>query len=90
MEHKPSFFGEGLSVKGKFSRKDGKFEKKNGKYQYKSCGGNAPAIRCYHCKKEVHTRKIYSDRLKSYDDIKDNGNAVIVQDDCESSDVLVV
>lgn len=30
------------------------------------------------------------DRLKSYGDDKDNGNATIVQDDCESSDVLVV
>lgn len=57
-ENKPSSIGEGLSIKGKFSKKDGKLKKKKkGKVQQKSYGGDAPTIRCYHCKKECHTRK---------------------------------
>lgn len=32
-EHKPSSVGEGLSVKGKFLKKDGSFEEKKGKVQ---------------------------------------------------------
>lgn len=31
-EHKPSSVGEGLSVKGKFLKKDGRFEKKKGEF----------------------------------------------------------
>src|SRR4051812_33314517 len=89
-DHKPSSVGEELSVKGKFSKKDSKFEKKKGKGPKKSYDGDAPAIRCYHCKKEGHTRKVCPNTLKSYGDGKDNGNETIVQDDYESSDVLVV
>src|SRR3954471_23054695 len=87
-EHKPSTVGEGLAVKGKFLRKNGKFDKK-GKSQSKSYSDEASGIRCYHCKKEGHTRKVCPERLK-YHGGKDNGNASIVQDDFESSDVLVV
>lgn len=64
--------------------------KNTGKDQRKSYSGNAFSIRCYHCKKEGRIRKVCPDRLKSYGDGKDNGNVTIVQDDYESSDVLVV
>ena len=81
-EHKPSSVGEGLSVKGKFLKKDGRFEKKKGKVLHNSYGGNAPTIMCYHCKKEGHTRKVCHDRLNNHGG-KDNGNAAIVQDGYE-------
>ena len=81
-EHKPSTVGEGLAVKGKF-------DKRKGKNQSKSYSGDASGIRCYHCKKVGHTRKVCPERLKDHGG-KDNGNAAIVQDDFESSDVLVV
>src|SRR4051812_42912307 len=55
----------------------------------KSYSGEASGIRYYHCKKEGHTRKVFLERLKDHGG-KDNGNASIVQDDFESSDVLVV
>lgn len=64
------------------------FEKKKGKVLQKYYGGNASTISCYHSKKEGHTRKMCLDRLKSYGDSKNN--ATIVQDDYESSDVVVV
>lgn len=89
-EKKPSSVGEGLSIKGKFSKKYGKFEKKKGKIQQKSYGGDASAIRCYHCKKEGHTIKVCPERLKNYGERKDNGNATIIHDGYESSDFLIV
>lgn len=73
----PSFIGEGLFVKGKFSKKDRRFEKKKCKGQQKSYGGDAPTIRCYHCKKEGHTRKVCHERLNNHEG-KDNGNTNIV------------
>ena len=88
-EHKPSTVGKGLAVKGKFLRKDGKFDKKKGKSQQKSYSGETSGIRCYHCKKEGHTRKVCPERQKILGG-KDNGDAAIAQDDFESSDVLVV
>lgn len=88
-EQKPSSVGEGFSVKGKFLKKYGKFEKKNGKGQYKSYGGDALGIMCYHCKKEGHTRKVCPDRMNNHGG-KDSGDETIVQDDYESSYVLVV
>lgn len=79
-----------MPIKGKFTKKDGKFGKKKDKDQHKSYGGNASATRCYHYKKEGYTRKVYNDRMKIYNDSKDNGNVAIVQDDYESSEVLEV
>ena len=52
--------------------------------------GDALDIRCYHCKKEGHTRNMCPDRSNDYGEIKDNGNATIFQDGYESFDVLVV
>src|SRR4051812_43105049 len=89
MEHKPSFFCEGLFVMGKFSKKDGKFEKKKGKCQHKSYGGDTSAIRCYHYKKKDQTGKVFYDRQNNHG-VKHNCNAIIVQVDFESYDVLVV
>ena len=89
-EHKTSYVGKGLSVKGKFPKKDGRFEKKKkGKVLQNLYGGNASAIRCYHCKKKGHTREVCHDRLNNHGG-KDKGNATIVQDDYELFDVLVV
>lgn len=88
-EHKRSSVGEGLSVKRKVFRKYGKFEKKKGKGQHKSYGGDAHRIRCYHYKNEGHTRKVFPKGMNNHGG-KDNGNATIVQDHFESSDVLVV
>ena len=70
-------------------KKDGWFEKKKGEVLHNYHGGNVPTIRCYHRKKEGHTRKACHDRLYKYGG-KDNYNATIMQDDYESSDVLVV
>src|SRR4051812_18888823 len=78
-EHKTLTVGEGLAVKGKFLRKDGKSNKKKDKSQQKSYSGEASDIRCYHCKKEGHTRKVCPEHLKDHGG-KDNGNASIVQD----------
>lgn len=88
-ENKPSSVGEGLFVQGKFLKKDGRFEKKNSKGQHKSYGGDAHEIRCYHCKNEGHIKKVCPERLKDHGG-KDNENSTIVQDDFESSDVVVV
>ena len=88
-EHKSSFVGEGFSIKRKFSKKDDRFERKMGKVLHNSYGGNARAIRCYHCNKEGHTRNVCLNRLNNHGG-KDNGNATIVEDDYESYDVLVV
>ena len=71
--------GECLAVKGKFLRKDNKFDKKKGKSQQKFYNGEASGIRCYHCKKEGHTRKVCPERLK-FHGVKDNDNTTIVQD----------
>ena len=79
--------GEGLAVKGKFLRKDGKFDKKKGKSQQKFYSGETSSIRCYHYKKEGHIRKVCPKRLKDHGG---NGNATIVQDYFDSSDILVV
>ena len=65
------------------------FEKKKGKGQHKSYGGDAPGIRCYHCKKESQARKVYPECINNHGS-KDNGNSTIVQDEYESYDVLVV
>lgn len=65
------------------------FKKKKGKCHHKSYGADAHRIRCYHCKNEVHTRKVCPKRMKDPGG-KDNGNATIIQDDFKSSDVLVV
>ena len=81
--------GEGLAVKGKFLRNDNKFDKKKGKSQQKFYNGEASGIRCYHCKKEGHTRKVCPELQKDHGG-KDNGNTTIVQDDFDSSDVLMV
>lgn len=54
------------------------FELNKGKVQSNSYGSDAPAIRCYHYKKEGHTRKSCLDRSKSYGDDKNNGNETIV------------
>lgn len=62
-EHKSSLTVEGLSVKAKVTKRDGKFDKKKGKSQKKSYSGDAFGIRCYHCKKESHTRKVCPERL---------------------------
>lgn len=88
-EHKPPTVGEGLSVKAKFLKKDGRLEKKKGKVLHNYYGGNAPSIKCYHCKKEGHIRKVCLDSLNNQGG-KDNGNATLVQDGYESSGVLVV
>ena len=56
-EHMPSSTSEGMSIKAKFTKRDDKFNKKKGKSQHKSYNGDAYGIRCYHCKKEGHTRK---------------------------------
>lgn len=89
-EYKSSSAGEGLSVKGKFLKKNRRFQKKKkGKVLQNYYGGNAPVIRCYHCKKKGHTRKVCPERLNN-NGRKDNHNAIIMQDDYESYDVLVV
>lgn len=85
----PSSVGEGLSVKGKFLKKKSRFENKKGKVQQKSYGDDASGIRCYHCKKEDHTRQVCPEPLNNHEG-KNNGNATIMQDDFESFDVLVV
>lgn len=78
-----------MFVKGKFTNKDGRFDKKKDKVLQNSYGCNAPAIRCYHCKKEGHTRKVFPERMNKCRG-KDNDNASIVEDNYESSDILVV
>lgn len=78
-EHKPYSIGEGLFVKGKSSKKDGKYERKKCMVLKNSYGGNTPAIRCYHCKKEGHTKKVCLDRINNHSG-KDIGNPSIVQD----------
>lgn len=88
-EQKASSIGEVLSVKGKFSKKDGNYERKKSKVLQNYYGGNAPTIRCYHCKKQGYTRNMCPERLNNHGG-KDNDNTTIVQDDYESSNVLVV
>ena len=94
-EKKSSTSGEGLTARGKTFKKDIKSDKKKQKPENQKKGeGNIFKIRCYHCKKEVHTRKVCPERQKnggSNNGKKDSGNAVIVQDDgYESVEALVV
>jgi len=58
-EKKSLTSGEGLTSRGKIFKKDSKFDKKKQKTKNQKNGeGNVFKIRCYHCKKEGHTRKV--------------------------------
>ena len=51
------------SVRGRQYKKDDKAEGKRSKSQTRS-GSNVPNIRCYHYKREGHTRRFCPDRQK--------------------------
>ncbi|RZB80703.1 Retrovirus-related Pol polyprotein from transposon TNT 1-94 [Glycine soja] len=94
-EKKSSTSGEGLTARGKTFKKDSKFDKKKQKLENQKNGEeNIFKIRCYHCKKEGHTRKVCPERQKnggSNNRKNDSGNAAIVQDDdYESAEALMV
>nr|KYP53379.1 Retrovirus-related Pol polyprotein from transposon TNT 1-94 [Cajanus cajan] len=94
-EKKPTVNGEGLTAKGKTSKKYSKPDKKKPKSEKQKDGGESTfTIRCYHCKKEGHTRKVCPERLVNGGNKergKHSANAVTVQDEgYELAEALVV
>ena len=60
-EQRLSVHGEGFTIRGSQYKKDDKIERKRSKSQTRS-RSNVPNIRCYHCKREGHTRRFCPDR----------------------------
>ena len=79
------------SVRGRQYKKDDKAEGKRSKSQARS-GSNVPNIRCYHYKREGHTRRFCPDRQKGnrQDRSKEPGNATLVEDGYKSAEAVMV
>ena len=90
-EQRPSVHGEGLTVHGRQYKKDDKTEGKRSKSQTRF-GSNVLNIRCYHCKREGHTRRFCPNRQKGnkQDRSKEPGNATLVEDGYDSAEALMV
>ena len=78
---------EGLSIRGRPERKDFKNQRKN---RSRSRTRNPTRLKCYHCHKEGHFRRQCPDRLKLNDKYVNKGDAAIVEDGYESTEVLAV